>query len=344
MRRTLLLAVLALLVQSPVAAAALRYSNPLRDPKTHHALSCPDPHVIDLKKRGFRYIMVCTTDLAANGIALKQSRDLVHWYPAGYVFPRRHQPWWARGRFWAPEIYRIHRRWLVYFAASVDSGKARIPVKTGTMVLGVATSTALHGPWHTRILHYRGQFNGSGAAAERSGGTIDPSVVRSPATGQLYLFWTLQPRQIWAGKLSPDGMTLAPSVRPVVNPSRPWECHPSCVVEAPEPFFRGGSLHLLYSGASTWDGSYALGLALGNDPLAGSYTKLDQPVLRAGSRFIAPGGSTQPVTGPDGRTYVLYHALTSPDLGHVSNRRLLMLAPATGEGNRLVVNKTGRAG
>jgi GH43 family beta-xylosidase len=338
-RKALVIAVLAVLVQSPPAHAALRYSNPLNDPKTGRALSCPDPHVIDLKKRGFRYIMVCTTDLAANGIAIKRSRDLVHWYPAGYVFPRKRQPWWARGRFWAPEIYRIHGRWLVYFAGSVNSGKARLPLKTGTMVLGVATSPALHGPWRTRILHYGGQLGG-----ERPGGTIDPSVARNPLTGRLYLFWARQSTQIWSGRLSPDGLRLLKGVRLVIKPSKSWECHPNCVIEAPEPFFRDGSLNLLYSGSSTWDASYALGLALGTDPLSGTFAKLDQPVLRTGSRFIGPGHSSQPVTGPDGRTYVLYHALTAPDPGHLSSRRVLMLAPASGVGAQLVVNKTGRAG
>jgi GH43 family beta-xylosidase len=339
-RRTLVIAALALLVQPPVAGAALRYGNPLRDPGSGRALSCPDPHVIDLKKRGFRYIMVCTTDLAPNGIAIKRSRDLVHWYPAGYVFPKHRQPWWARGRFWAPEIARIHGRWVVYFAASVNAGKARVPLKPGTMVIGVATSAALHGPWRTRILHYGGQLGGG----ERPGGTIDPSVARNPVTGRLYLFWARQSTQIWSGRLSPDGRRLLGGVRQVIRPSKPWECHPNCTIEAPEPFFQGGSVRLLYSGASTWDASYAVGLAHSADPDSGSYAKLDQPLLRAGGRFIGPGHCSQPVTGPDGRTYVLYHALTAPDPQHVSNRRVLMLAPVSDMGAQLVVNRTGRAG
>src|ERR1700750_575963 len=126
--------VLALLLQAPVADAALRYSNPLKDPRTGRALSCPDPHVIDLRKRGFRYVMVCTTDYEPNALAIRTSRDLVHWYSGGSVFPRGHQPWWAvnsgrsRGRFWAPEIYRIRGKWIVYFSAQLDRSKVRIPL------------------------------------------------------------------------------------------------------------------------------------------------------------------------------------------------------------------------
>ena len=74
----------------------------------------------------------------------------------------------------------------------------------------------------------------------------------------------ISPGPSTAGALSAAGMTLDPhGVRPVVTPTKPWECHPNCTIEAPEPFFRSGALNLLYSAASTWDGSYVLGLAHG---------------------------------------------------------------------------------
>lgn len=328
---------------------SLSYRNPLTDVRTGKPLACPDPHVIDLKRGSSRYVLVCTTDNGANGLAIHRSPDLVHWHPAGYVFPKGHQPGWATrsggrgGRFWAPEIYRLGNKWVIYFAATVDRSRVRLPVPRRAMVLGVASSPSLRGPWRTRILHYRGQFNGSTSAQESFGGVIDPSVVRSPLNGQLYLFWAVQATQIWVGRLSPDGMTLDRRVRPVVTPSKPWECHPNCTIEAPEPFFRGGVLDLLYSAASTWDGSYAVGLTRGRDPLSGGYQKVDQPVLQSGPRFIAPGHSSQPVTGPDGHTYILYHALTAPDPKHVSNHRLLMIARVSWKGDQLVVNRRGRA-
>ncbi len=339
----LCLALLAPLPPTAAAKAPLSYRNPLRDVRTGKALSCPDPHVIDVGRASFRYFMVCTTDRAANGIAILRSHDLVNWDRAGYVFPKRRQPWWSSGRFWAPEIHRIGKRWVVYFAASVDRSKVRLPVKDGTMVLGVASAPRLRGPWRTRILHYRGQADPSTRSRELFGGTIDPSVVRNPLTGQLYLFWALQATQIWVGRLSPDGLTLDGHIRRVQTPSKPWECHPTCTVEAPAPFYRGGTLNLLYSAASTWDGSYVVGLALGTDPLTGTYRKLDQPVLRGGGRFIATGSPSQPVIGPDGQTYILYHALTSPDPKHVSNRRLLMIARVSWMGDQLAVNGNGRA-
>jgi GH43 family beta-xylosidase len=344
------LAVLICLAGAPVASAFLSYRNPLRDVQSGKALSCPDPHVIDARRGGFRYFMVCTTDDEPNGIAIQRSRDLVHWQRAGYVFPKGRQPWWSipsgersGGRLWAPEIYRVGGKWVVYFAASVDASKARLPLKRGTMAVGVASSPRLRGPWRTRILHYRGEFNGFAGAQELFGGAIDPSVVRSPLDGRLYLFWGVQASQVWAGRLSADGMALDRQIGLALAPSKPWECRPTCVVEAPEPFYRDGKLNLLYSGASTWDGSYALGLASGTDPLGGQYVKADQPILRGGARFIAAGHCSQPVTGPDGQTYILYHAFTSPNPQHVSKRRLLMIGRVAWNGDQLVVNGSGRA-
>src|SRR3954452_8430360 len=106
------------------------------------------------------------------------------------------------------------------------------------MVVGVASSPTRRGPWRTRVLHYRGQFNRSARSKESFGGTIDASVVRSPLDGRLYMFWALQASQIWAGGLSPDRITLAGPISRVLIPTKPWECHPPCTIEAPEPFFR----------------------------------------------------------------------------------------------------------
>jgi hypothetical protein len=232
---------------------------------------------------------------------------------------------------------------VVYFAAAVDRADVRFPAQQGAMVLGVASAPSLRGPWRTRILHYRGQFNRSSRSQERFGGTIDPSVVRNPVDGRLYLFWALQATQIWVGRLSPNGMALDGHIRRALTPTKRWECVPTCTIEAPEPFYTGGTLNLLYSGASTWEGTYAVGLALGGSPLDGTYRKLDQPVLRGRGRFVAAGHCSQPLRGPDGRTYLLYHALTGRDPKHVSSRRVLMLARARWLDHRMVVD-AGRRG
>ena len=338
-----MLAALAILVLAPAAVASawtLRYHNPLRDPKTGKPFSCPDPDVIYAPARDARYFLVCTSAFASNAIPIYASQDLVHWRPDGFVFPHGHQPWWAvksgpgsRGQFWAPEIYQIDHRWVVYFAAEYDRAKLDLQVPGSgrlgprTMVVGDAWAPSLRGPWHSAVLHYRGQFNAVSSEREGPGPAIDPSVVQDPGTGRLYLFWADRSTQIWAGELAASGLTLDPQIHLVLRATEPFDCDPRdhhCTVEAPEPFYANGNFYLLYSGGSTWDASYDVGAAASPDPF-GPFKLLGHPILRQGDGFYGTGHTSQPVVGPDGNTYILYHARTSPALSYISDKRLLML-------------------
>ena len=335
---------IAVALSGPVASAAVgshavrpvRYINPLT--QGHRPLACPDPHVSLTRIGAYRYVLVCTSALAPDALPIYLSTDLVHWHRDGFVLPRGHQPWWALastgqsagGRYWAPEIVRIGRRWIVYFAAVYDPAKLHLapvdgaPVPAGTMVLGVAVASSLRGPWRTSVLHYRGQLDAKLRADQRegAGSAIDPSVLTDPLTGRRYLFWTNGPDQIWEGELSANGLSLHDHrrIREVLSQSEPWECDPAtknCFVEAPEPFYHQRRLYLLYSGASTWDGSYCAAAAISSGGPAGPFRKLDR-VLRSNNHFFGPGHTSQPIAGPDGKSYILYHALQNDE-------RVLML-------------------
>lgn len=347
-RRALLVVLASLLVvgwSAPAAfsANALQIHNPQRDGLTGRPLSCPDPSVISAHRGHWRYFLFCTSDNGRDAFPIWMSEDLVHWYPDGYVFPRGRQPYWAmpshgRGRsglFWAPSIYRIENRWVLYFAAQYNPAShalGAVNLKPGTMVLGVATSSSLSGPWYSQVLHYPGEFNAESSSKlqERRGGDIDPGVVQDPRNGQLYIFWAEQRQLIWEGALSADGLTLSPHIRVALSVSEPWECDPlsgKCTIEGPEPFYRDGRIYLLYSAASTWDSSYAVGVASSPDALdpAQPFVKLPVPILRTGNGFIGPGRTSHPIIGPDGESLILYHALLKPTTRHASSARTLML-------------------
>ncbi|MDQ6776352.1 MAG: family 43 glycosylhydrolase [Actinomycetota bacterium] len=325
------------------SAWTLSYHDPLRDPQTGMPLSCPDPSVSTAPTTPVSYALVCTSGFKPDAFPIYVSRDLVHWHAAGFVFPHGRQPWWAvhstghpsGGRYWAPEINRIQGRWVIYFAAEYNSARldlqvpGRGPLTAGEMMIGSATATSLAGPWHTAPLHYAGQFNDVSSQREDLVSAIDPSLLQDPVTGQLYLYWSDQSTQIWAGELSPDGVTLQPQIRRVLQPNEPFECDPGdhnhCTVEAPEPFYANGAFYLLYSGASTWDSSYAVGVASASDPF-GPFVKLGHPILRQGNGFYSTGHTSEPVLGPDGNTYILYHARLSPGVHRSAATRYLMLA------------------
>jgi hypothetical protein len=312
----------------------------LLDAQTHRPLSCPDPTVVRARRPRFDYFLFCTTDTAANAIAIYASRDLVQWYPLGSVFPRGHQPAWAlptgvprsRGHFWAPSINFVDGRWVLYFSAAYNPASHAIPSPgpgAGTMVLGVATSRALGGPWHAQLLHYPGQLNPQNPRGEQEhgGGDIDPAAVRDPLTGQRLLTWTEQRDEVWIAGLSANGLAIGPTQQLAFAQSEPWECDPAnrvCTVEGPQPLFHDGRLFVLYSGASTWDASYAVGAASAPAPFD-PFTKDPQPILRSGNGILGPGGVSDPTTAPDGQKVLLYHALRAPDPTHASGRRLLML-------------------
>jgi len=309
-------------------------------------LSCPDPSVVDAGVGGYRYYLACTSDRAANAFPIRGSNDLIHWKLVSYVFPAHKQPWWAlespNGRYWAPDIHRIDGRWVVYFAAEYNAAaiSLRLPggprVPSGTMVIGAASAHSLSGPWHSELLHFRGQFNGLGGEQEKYGGDIDPSMAQNPVTGQRYLFWAEQHSSIWDSELSSNGLTLGVHVHQVLWTTNGWECdtpNHRCTIEGPEEVYRNGWFYLFYSGASTWSGTYAVGVAASLNPLIGPFTSLSaQPILRSGHYWIGPGGTSAPVVAPDGKEYIFYHAERGSNLKHDSADRYLFSSPLNWSG------------
>src|SRR5947208_861349 len=86
--------------------AAIRYSNPVL-PGDY-----PDPSVL---RDGANYWAVTTSGGWSPPFTMLTSRDLVNWAVAGSVLHKA--PAWARGDFWAPEIVKRGRGYLVYYSA-----------------------------------------------------------------------------------------------------------------------------------------------------------------------------------------------------------------------------------
>ncbi len=322
---------------------AATYSNPLLS-HIEDRFECPDPSVVDTGQRTYRYVMVCTSGPSPNGFFIRKSNDLVHWHNVGFVFPQGHWPAWAKPSFWAPEIYRWHGRWLVVFAAELTNAEAdRVHVAHGTMVVGAATARHLRDHFDAYILHRAHEFHPTQENFGH-GGAIDPSLVRA-ADGELYLFWAVQMTEIWAGKLSErqnGELMLSSDIHKMLctgdwcgssDPARvpqAWERDPkngSSTAEGPEPFLGSdGHVYLLYSGANTWDGTYAVGVAraVTGNPLDGFDKELpDARILQSGGRALGPGHSSHPVAGPNGDEYLLYHAQIGVT-GHARARKLML--------------------
>jgi arabinan endo-1,5-alpha-L-arabinosidase len=322
------------------AATTPHAKHAMRNGLTGAPLSCPDPTVIRAHRGRWNYFVVCTSDNSVNAFPIYKSADFANWYPDGSVLPHGHQPSWAvqstghshHGLYWGPSIYRIHNRWVLYFAAQYNEASHAVgsfKLKPYTMVLGVTTASSLAGPWHTKMLHFPGQLNQYNPAPskEEIGGDIDPGLVRDPRTGQLDLFWAEQRGEVWESTVSPDGLTVAHKFRLAFNVSEPWECDGAkgCTVEGPQPLYHDGDIYVLYSAASAWDYSYTIGVARAAQALdpANPFTKLPKPILKSANGFIGPGGESAPVVGPNGQSDILYHAMLKLHTG--SAGRVLMV-------------------
>ena len=105
---------------------------------------------------------------------------------------------------------------------------------------------------------------------------IDPSVARDPSTGTLYIAYAKQTNQIYVGQLSADGLRMGDHIHLAFAPKYPWQCdpgplgpHAGCVVEGPVLYAdpQHGVMDLFFNSASTWRGSYKVGVAISADPM-----------------------------------------------------------------------------
>ena len=312
--------------------------NPLNNPKTGKPLSCPDPSVIREPHRQYTYFMVCTSDFAKNVFPIWGSHDGTHWHRLGNVFPRGSDPSWAipagraHGRYWAPDLHYFNHHWVLYYAAQLNAGERSTldPVAQGLFAIGVATTTNLRsGHWTSSLLHYSGQFNevrGQVGNREHKGGVIDPNEFQNPLNHQRYLVFAKQSNMIYLGTLSPSGLQLGSGIRVIMKPTTPWECanlRGTCTIEGPVGYWYRDVAYVMYSASSTWAGTYSVGVAASVDPLVVPFTKDPSPILTSSTDLLGPGGTSDPVTGPDGGPIIYFHTLLKPDPRHISDARYL---------------------
>ena len=312
--------------------------NPIKNPKTGKPLSCPDPSVIREPHREYSYFMVCTSDFAKHAFPIWGSNDGSDWHRLGSVFPNGSAHSWSipagddHGRYWAPDLHYFDHHWVLYYAAKLSAHERATlePAVQGEMAIGVATTKNLgSGHWTTSLLHYSGQFNDIATQhgnREHKGGVIDPNEFQNPVTGQRYLVFAKQSNQIFLGTLSPKGLTLGSGIRLIMKPSTTWECanvRGTCTIEGPIGYWYQNVAYIMYSASSTWAGTYSVGVAASVDPFVVPFVKDPSPILASSSELLGPGGTSEPVTGPDGKPIIYFHTLLKPDPRHISARRYL---------------------
>lgn len=273
----------------PTRVPALAWRNPVIE------ADFPDPAVVRV---GETYWATSTASPAEPGFPLMSSTDLVHWSPAGTIFPRL--PAWAGDSLWAPEIFADSAGVRVYYTARR---------RRGPLCVAVATAPRVSGPYTDR-----------GPLVCQPDGSIDPTFMRD-GYGRPFLIWKEdgnargRPSQIWRQRLTPDGLRVVGRPSVLLRNTDAWE---GGVVEAPEIVVRDGWIYLFYSGNAYGPPrcQYAVGVARAR-ALRGPWTRAPgNPILSSAAAWRCPGHASF-IADDDGRQFVVYHAYrsTEPGLG-----------------------------
>jgi arabinan endo-1,5-alpha-L-arabinosidase len=302
---TRLAALLLLLTGFAMAQEKEMYTNPVFE------RDFPDPDVLLFDGVYYAY----ATNTPGFNIQVARSSDLVTWELLSDAMPKL--PNWALQRFgyaWAPEVTTLDgETLLMYFTARYATGH------DGLQCIGLATSSVPEGPFaHVGDDPF--------VCQAELGGSIDASLFVDD-DGTPYLLWkndgNAVGRQVWLwiSELSADGREQLGTPTQLITPDQVWE---GILVEAPTLWKHEGRYYLFYSANAYDSANYAIGYAVADDIL-GPYEKPTAgPLLATSIRdgVVGPGGQDI-VTGPDGNTWLLYHAWSPGSYRHLHLARLL---------------------
>lgn len=251
---------------------------------------CADPSVM---KDGATWYLTCTGgDGQGNMFPIYASSNLLSWSRVGEVFKKGQIPAWANGNWWAPELHHHGGAFVAVFNAKSKT--------SGFNAVGIAFGASPKGPFVDK---------GSPLAQHPERSTIDAHLIHDGA-GKPILYYKSERKKagddadlIRAVRLADDARSTSGEAQTVLSSGEGWE---GGVVEGGWVARRGGWYYLFYSGNAYCNDSYAVGVARSRSPF-GPFDKKGGPILKSGQRWVGPGHNAI-TTGPDGRTWIVYHA------------------------------------
>jgi len=295
-----------------------------------HRDNFPDPFVVQHNGEFIAY----ATNAGVN-LPMLTSRDLVNWAPvtdptkAGSDKRRDGLPqlgaWAKEGFTWAPEVFNIGGRWLLYYTASSRNHDMQC--------VGVAAADDPKGP-------FRDVLGRELICQTKIGGTIDASVFRD-TDGKLYIYYKNDGNRvrartfIWGQQLAADGLSVIGEPVQVIDDRARWKDR---VVEAPTMIRAPGGLQMFYSaGFFGWNpeegglSPYAMGYATCAGPLGPCRDAPENPILhsfkdREAGCISGPGHQSTFQVGS--RTFLAFHAWAATPACHkLEDERYLYIAP-----------------
>ena len=299
MRKLLFLAVV-LLASAAFAGAqgTSEYANPVI------RRNVPDPSLI---RGGDGFFYLYSTEAVRN-LPIYKSRNLVDWEFVGTAFTDETRPdFEEKGGIWAPDINKIGRRYVLYYAMSVWGGE-------WTCGIGTAVADRPEGPFRDQGMLFRS--NGIGVQ-----NSIDACYIAH--RGRKYLFWGSF-RGIYYVELTRDGLHLKPGSVPVRVAGTAYE---GTYIQK-----KGKSYYLFASVGSCCEGvKSTYRTVVGRSRrLFGPYVdKQGRPMLQnhhevlihRNGQFVGTGHNSEIVRDDAGRDWILYHGY---DLSHPRGRQLFL--------------------
>ncbi|MCA1196557.1 glycoside hydrolase family 43 protein [Sphingomonas sp. R647] len=236
-------------------------------------------------------------------------------------------PVWAREGFtWAPEVQRVANGFVIYITAREK--------ETGLQCIGAAFASDPRGPFVSKETEPM-------VCQRDLGGTIDAAPFRD-TDGTLYLYYKNdgnnpkfgKPTDIYAQKMSADGLKLEGPAVALLRNDKPWEAH---VIEAPTMVKTPTGYAMFYSSNHYgWEthqrlSPYAMGWAKCDGPMGPCTDAPKNPILYSYNNREAgclSGPGHQSIFNVGARQFVSFHAwAATPGCRKLDNKRYLYVAP-----------------
>ncbi len=250
------------------------------------------------------------------------SRDLCLWRDEGVVY-RAGTSGWDEDCHWAPECHALDGSYALFFSAN-QRGKRREGQET--FRIGVALAKHPLGPFEKPL---------DRPIFDPGYPIIDANVFMH--RGQKYLYYSrccyehrvgdLEESWVYGAPLKDDLSGVAGEPALLLRPQQPWEGRSAAATgrrwnEGSFLYPVGNKFGMTFSANYFAQTEYAVGYALGESPLGPFEKSPGNPLLESRGEVVGPGHSCF-VTGPEGRTYMVYHAYTAA----TGSRRVAFFSP-----------------
>lgn len=298
-----------------------------------------DPFILD--DGDGTYYLYGTGGGAEDGFAVYSSTDLVNWTDRGQVYYGNTEDSWNESAFWAPECYKIDRKYYLFYSANWKHNPTN---EAENFHIGVAVSDAPTGPFtdiQNEPLFEPGYPIIDANVYQDDDGTYylyySRACYEHPVESEVAdwareqdLFDEIEESWVYGIELSPDFtsvvgepvLLLRPPVR-MDDENAEWESRSVTTGEVNRRWTEGSftfkhdsTYYIMYSANHYAGPNYAVGYATGNHPL-GPFTKADNnPVLEKnverGGDVTGTGHNMVLFLEDEEKMYAVYHGRTQP--------------------------------